>query len=469
MLNNIKITLLVIASFLVHFSAVANESIVVKVTPPSMFSDEVGVVIENKAEFSYVVQLRIQNRSNLNLDVAKLITVVEPKTSLKTNLKPFANLKFSNSLQWVYNTNIGDFTKEKNNTSYKFPLPKDTKVKICQSDDGPLTTHIKGDYAIDLCAPIGTAISSISDGIVFEVIDHHTEGGADAKYFDKSNRIEILNDDGTRSNYGHLSPNSAKVKIGEKVTKGQVIGAVGLTGQTSGPHLHLHTTYINSEFEKISVETKFKNSDGKEQKISYGNYIFQDGDLSSLLSSQIERVAVKDLDLYFNRYKLKDSYFWVEQDGKGQVKYWFDEKNSNLKFSHLYDESRGIGLLVPKHGELIFLLNSNGDFVRVLYRTTNNLNDEKLTDYEISLEHTKGLFRGFRINGKMIWLESSRSNDSSFRVFNESSRESDSVTLSNNTGDLLLKASFKDKKMKYSRDKGRTWFPLYEIKVIKNT
>ena len=69
----------------------------------------------------------------------------------------------------------------------------------------------------------------------------------------------------------------------------------------------------------------------------------------------------------------------------------------------------------------------------------------------------------------MIWLESSKSGNSNFRVFNESSRDSDSVTLSNSSGDLLLRASYKEKKLKYSRDKGKTWFPLYEIKVLKNS
>jgi hypothetical protein len=148
-----KFYFLVIISCCINFCALANENIVVKVTVPSLLSDEVGVVIENKAEFPYVVKLRIQNKSNLNLDVAKFTTVIEPKTTIKTNLKPSANLKFSNSLQWVWNTNIGDYRKDIANSFYQFPFSSNVKVKICQSDDGPLTSHVKGDYAIDLCAP----------------------------------------------------------------------------------------------------------------------------------------------------------------------------------------------------------------------------------------------------------------------------------------------------------------------------
>jgi murein DD-endopeptidase MepM/ murein hydrolase activator NlpD len=40
--------------------------------------------------------------------------------------------------------------------------------------------------------------------------------------------------------YEHLKPKSIKVKIGQKVKKGEVIASLGFTGQTTGPHLHFH-------------------------------------------------------------------------------------------------------------------------------------------------------------------------------------------------------------------------------------
>jgi len=41
-------------------------------------------------------------------------------------------------------------------------------------------------------------------------------------------------------NYAHLSPGSVRVKRGQRVRAGQVIGRVGNSGQTGAPHLHFH-------------------------------------------------------------------------------------------------------------------------------------------------------------------------------------------------------------------------------------
>jgi len=52
------------------------------------------------------------------------------------------------------------------------------------------------------------------------------------------NRIMIKHANGTVTLYAHLAANSNKVKSGDKVSKGQVIGLRGSTGRSTGPHLH---------------------------------------------------------------------------------------------------------------------------------------------------------------------------------------------------------------------------------------
>ncbi|ROR91833.1 M23 family metallopeptidase [Nocardioides aurantiacus] len=80
---------------------------------------------------------------------------------------------------------------------------------------------------LDLAAPEGTAIRSIAAGTV-------QEAGSAGAY---GNRTIVRTDDGLDVWYCHQS--RIDVDAGDRVTAGQRIGAVGSTGNVTGPHLHL--------------------------------------------------------------------------------------------------------------------------------------------------------------------------------------------------------------------------------------
>ena len=80
---------------------------------------------------------------------------------------------------------------------------------------------------LDFAAPSGTPIVAVARGVVTEV-------GYDGAY---GNKTVITLDDGTELWFCHQT--SYAVSVGESVTPGQVIGYVGSTGNTTGPHLHL--------------------------------------------------------------------------------------------------------------------------------------------------------------------------------------------------------------------------------------
>ncbi|MGB3478868.1 MAG: M23 family metallopeptidase [bacterium] len=83
-------------------------------------------------------------------------------------------------------------------------------------------------HGLDYCAPTGTPISSIGDGVV-------TYKGWRGGY---GNLVEIKHKNNFKTRYGHLSKFAKGLYKGKKVKSGELIGYVGSTGLSTGPHLH---------------------------------------------------------------------------------------------------------------------------------------------------------------------------------------------------------------------------------------
>lgn len=79
---------------------------------------------------------------------------------------------------------------------------------------------------IDISAPSGTSVKAAGEGVVIE-------SGNDAGY---GKAIVIDHGYGIVTRYAHLS--KSYVVVGQKVKKGSVIGAVGSSGKSTGPHVH---------------------------------------------------------------------------------------------------------------------------------------------------------------------------------------------------------------------------------------
>ncbi len=103
----------------------------------------------------------------------------------------------------------------------------------------PVLNVIRPHLGIDLAAPVGTPIMAASDGRV------HFAGWKGG--FGK--QIILDHGGGFRTYYGHLSRFDKGVKVGARVRQKQVIGYVGSTGMSTGPHLDYRLaqngTYLN--------------------------------------------------------------------------------------------------------------------------------------------------------------------------------------------------------------------------------
>ena len=82
-------------------------------------------------------------------------------------------------------------------------------------------------HGIDYAAPLGTPIWAVADGKVV----HKGWGGGFGRL------IRVRHNNGYESYYGHLSRYARSLKVGDRVSQRQVIGYVGSSGLSSGPHL----------------------------------------------------------------------------------------------------------------------------------------------------------------------------------------------------------------------------------------
>lgn len=90
----------------------------------------------------------------------------------------------------------------------------------------PFLGFTKMHTGIDFAAPLGTPIMAAGDGVV-----------EDAKWWGGYGRwVRIRHNAEWETGYGHMS--AIAVKPGQHVTQGQIIGYVGTTGRSTGPHLH---------------------------------------------------------------------------------------------------------------------------------------------------------------------------------------------------------------------------------------
>ncbi len=88
---------------------------------------------------------------------------------------------------------------------------------------------------------VGDTVTSADDGYVIGVIKDYKKGGSTPDWRDYANYITIFHPgSGLYTQYVHLMHEGSFVKVGDSVRKGQAIGLSGMTGYTTGPHLHFN-------------------------------------------------------------------------------------------------------------------------------------------------------------------------------------------------------------------------------------
>lgn len=128
--------------------------------------------------------------------------------------------------------------RKKNSSSYSAPSKAGYICPIPGKSRGNITTGYYG-YAghtgVDFACSSGTPIVAAKAGKV--VISTALRYG-NGKYRSYGEYIVISHGDGTMTLYAHMLSGSRAVSVGTEVSQGQMIGKIGSTGNSTGPHLH---------------------------------------------------------------------------------------------------------------------------------------------------------------------------------------------------------------------------------------
>lgn len=136
---------------------------------------------------------------------------------------------------------VVDYYDDKGSNSKKFLMRTPVKAARLTSGFGyrrhPLLKTLKLHAGVDWAGPVGTPIMAAGNGTV-EIAARHGGYG---------NYVRLRHANGYKTAYGHMLRFAESVSKGSKVRQGQIIGYLGNTGMSTGPHLH-YEVLVNNRF-----------------------------------------------------------------------------------------------------------------------------------------------------------------------------------------------------------------------------
>ena len=139
----------------------------------------------------------------------------------------------------------------------KAPL-KFTRIssKFSHARRHPVTKKVRPHHGVDYAAPIGTPVRAVADGTVTVMTRKKADG----------NILKIKHPGNLSSGYLHLKGFAKGIKVGARVSQGQVIGYVGSTGYSTGPHLDFRLWKGGTAINPLNVPQKPAEPISKENK-----------------------------------------------------------------------------------------------------------------------------------------------------------------------------------------------------------
>ena len=224
-----------------------------------------NTIVEFARIYGFQVDFQRDIRKKDKFQIMYEIFLNEKKQIIETGEILFANLKLSgqdNSL-YYFDVKGSEGHYDKNGKSVKKALMK-TPINGARLSSPfgmrkhPIDGFNKMHRGTDFAAPMGTPIMASGDGVVKKA--GWCGGGG--------NCVKIKHNSTYQTVYAHMSKFARGIKSGVRVKQGQIIGYVGSTGKSTGPHLHYEVIVngkkVNSQKLKLPSGKVLK---GKERKL----------------------------------------------------------------------------------------------------------------------------------------------------------------------------------------------------------
>ena len=225
-----------------------------------------NVIIEFARLYGFQVDFQRDIWRNDSFQIIYEEFINENKEIVDTGEIIFANLNLQNSdlqlYKYEYEKNKIDYFDENGKSIKKTLMKTPINGARLSSSFGnrkhPILGYTKMHTGTDFAAPMGTPIMASGDGKVMKA--GWCGGGG--------NCVKIKHNNTYQTVYAHMSKFGSGIKRGVRVKQGQVIGYVGSTGLSTGPHLHYEVIEngkkINSQKLKLPSGKVLK---GKERKM----------------------------------------------------------------------------------------------------------------------------------------------------------------------------------------------------------
>ncbi len=175
--------------------------------------------------------------------------------------------------QTVQTTVLGDTRRQQYDADYDYDLPflKGVKSTAIGYED-PIAAQPY--YVVDFSLPSGTPVLAAREGVVAYVEQNYAHGCAKPECAGYENYVLVYHHDGTFAEYAHIRFKGATVRVGDRVTKGDVIAYSGSTGLTATAGLRFDC-FLPDRGSRRFVMTKFRINKGNKAIYPQGINIYR--------------------------------------------------------------------------------------------------------------------------------------------------------------------------------------------------